>query len=104
MRANRYIIDPIKPRDKYVYCHMELLKPLRFAHRLYLYVSHDSHYKNTTFVNKVSDLSLWCRLFSLKQGLNFCIKRRCTSVHEGLVDIKVAFTINIWGSPNAFAK
>ena len=42
MRANRYIIDLIKPRDNYIYYHMTLSKPLRFAHRLYLFVSYDS--------------------------------------------------------------
>jgi len=45
MIANRYIVDPIKPRDNYVYCHMALSKPLRFAHRLYLFVPYD--FQNT---------------------------------------------------------
>jgi len=49
MRANRYIIEPIKPRDNYIYCHMAHLKDLRFAHRLYLLISYDSHNKEKLF-------------------------------------------------------
>jgi len=55
MRANRHSIDPIKPRDNYMYCHMALSKPLLFAHRLYLFISYDSHKKNNYFPNKVTE-------------------------------------------------
>jgi hypothetical protein len=49
MRTNSYIIDPIKPRDNYMYCHMALLKHLRFANILYLFISYDSQNKEQLF-------------------------------------------------------
>jgi len=52
MRANRYIIDPIEPRDNYMYCHMALSKPLRFAYKLYLFISYDSHNTQQLFSQK----------------------------------------------------
>ena len=35
-----------------MYCHMALSKPLRFAHKLYLFISYDSHNKEQLFFQK----------------------------------------------------